>query len=274
MTNLYKPTYLKELCKKYGLRPSKQYGQNYLVSEKPIQKMIEAAELDPEETVVEVGPGFGVLTLALAGQAKKVVSFEIEKKLESYWDEISASYPNIEIVWGNVLSSFDSCRSKVPDSYKVVANLPYQITSKILRLFLEEKNPPKQIVVMVQKEVAERMCAKPGDMSLLSVSVQYFGSPHIVTKVSKGSFFPSPKVDSAVVSISQIQAQPESERFFQIVRAAFSNKRKQAWKNITTSLGIEGDRVKNVLKECTGSEKIRAQGLSIAQWKEVVKKLQ
>lgn len=269
MQELFKPSYLKQLCEQYGIRPSKKYGQNYLISQKPILAMVEAGEVTSSDHVIEVGPGFGVLTLALADAGATITAYEIEKKLAPYWEEKKQIYPNLAIVWGNVLHTFDP-----PAAYKVIANLPYQITSAVIRMFLEQEHPPERMIIMVQKEVAERMCAKPGDMSLLSVSVQYYGTPRIVTKVPKGNFFPSPKVDSAVIAISDIQPQQNSEQFFSVVRAAFANKRKQAWNNIASGLGIEGERVKQAMHTVVGNEKARAQELSVTQWRQVVDALQ
>ncbi|MFH2018754.1 MAG: rRNA adenine dimethyltransferase family protein, partial [bacterium] len=213
---LFNPDYLYHLCQKYKLSPSKKYGQNFLIDPEPIAKMIEAAEIKKKDTVVEIGPGFGVLTFALVEKAGKVVAFEIEKKLKPYWDtachhldtachpeakttcpdSVRKDLPRLEIVWGNVLKEFSAdvivkserrlpafggkqsnpqqrdCRVAAllaMTRYKVIANLPYQITSNVIRIFLEAKNPPELMVLMVQKEVAERICAKPGQMSLLSV---------------------------------------------------------------------------------------------------------
>lgn len=273
MGNLYAPSYLKELCTQYHLSPSKQYGQNYLISEKPILAMLEAADLSTDDTVVEVGPGFGVLTLPLAEKVGRLISFEIEKKLAAYWEATAPT--NMELLWGNALHQFKSDKLGVKQ-YKVVANLPYQVTSALLRLFLEADHKPEKIVVMVQKEVAERICAKPGDLSLLAVSVQLFGTPRIVTKVPKGSFWPAPKVDSAVLAIDVHEVQPskeEGEAVFRVVKAAFQNKRKQAAKNIAAGLALEETGVRSVLAELTGNEKIRAQAVSIDQWKAIAAQL-
>ncbi len=271
MSNLYSPTYLKSLCDQYDLRPSKKYGQNYLISTKPILEMVEAGELTKDDVVVEIGPGFGVLTLAVASLVKRMIAFEIERKLEDYWKEKQHGHPNLEIIWGNVLNQFDS--TSLPKGYKVLANLPYQITSHAIRTLLETQNPPERIIVMVQKEVAERIVAKPGDMSLLAVSVQYFGSPRIVTKVPKGSFWPAPKVDSAVLAIETITSSEGTDQFFAIAKAGFHNKRKQLWKNLSTALSLDKDRVKAILNDACGSDTVRAQELSIEQWREVVKRL-
>ncbi|MFH1947026.1 MAG: 16S rRNA (adenine(1518)-N(6)/adenine(1519)-N(6))-dimethyltransferase RsmA [Candidatus Magasanikbacteria bacterium] len=285
--NLFKPSHLKELCKKYNLSPSKKYGQNYLISEGVIDKIIIGAELKKTDTVIEIGPGFGVLTFALAEKVKKVVAFEIEQKLRDYWEESKPN--NLDIVWGNVLSHITYHISHIT-SYKVVANIPYQITSNILRTLLEAENKPESITVMVQKEVAERICAKPGDMSLLAISVQYYGEPKIVARVSKGNFWPSPKVDSAVLHINTRPVSASKhpacvglktrkhentyefdELFFEVVKAGFKNKRKQVWRNLSEGLGLDGGEVKRVLINVVGNEKVRAEDLSVVQWRNIVK---
>lgn len=228
--------------------------------------MIKAGAVEKGDTIVEVGPGFGVLTLALAEHAGHIISFEIEKKIFGYWDGLQETYPNIDVRWGNVLREFPVVQHTLPSSYKVIANVPYQITALLLRLFLEAERKPERIVIMVQKEVAERMCAKPGDMSLLSVSVQFYGKPKIVAKVSKGNFWPQPKVDSSVIAITDIQSREGSAAFFALARAGFANKRKQLWRNIADTTGIAGAEVQKALMEVMGNDKVRAQELSIDQW--------
>lgn len=276
MTNaLFQPAQLRALCAHYGLAPSKRYGQHYLIAKSVVENILGAADIKKSETVVEIGPGFGVLTLALALRAKNVVAFEIEKKLQPYWQEQQKKHPNIEIVWGNALKAFAVRSARFAGTYKVVANLPYQITSRALRTVLEAEHAPERVVVMVQKEVAERIVAKPGDMSLLSVSVQYFGTPHIAARVPKGNFWPEPKVDSAVVVIDTARhSQTGSEEdFFRVVRAGFANKRKQLWKNISTGLGQPPDKTKRLLAAIAQNEKVRAEELHIDQWKRIVEEL-
>jgi len=273
--DLHKPTYLKELCLKYGLSPSKKYGQNYLITNAPVHKMIEAANISEKDIVLEIGPGFGVLTFALLHKAKKVFSFEIEKKLTSYWEEEAYNFANLEIIWGNFLKEFPQFQSQLRH-YKVVANLPYQVTSNVLRTLLEAEKKPESITVMVQKEVAERICAKAGDMSLLAVSVQYYGKPKMITKVPSGCFWPSPKVDSAVIHIdveNHLHTYKDDERFFSYVRAGFSNKRKQLAKNISSQLSISEQRVRETLENVSLNPKARAQDLSVPQWETFVEAL-
>jgi 16S rRNA (adenine1518-N6/adenine1519-N6)-dimethyltransferase len=274
------PTKLKELCIKYGLTPSKNYGQNYLITDAPIKKMIATAKLSKDDTVVEIGPGFGVLTFALAERVGRVISLEIEKKIEDYWKEIlnDKRYEirdKIEIKWGNALKNISPI-SCLLSNYKVIANIPYQITSDLLRTLLELENKPESITLMVQKEVAERICAKPGEMNLLAASVQYYGEPKVIDVVSKGCFWPSPKVDSAILHIRLKDSKIERFKdydFFKFVKAGFSHKRKQLWSNLSRGLKIDQEKVKSVLIDVVGSEKIRAEEVGVEEWKEIVERL-
>ncbi len=287
MSFVLTPSQLKILCKKYGLVPSKQYGQNFLVSETPIKQMISAADLNKDDTVLEIGPGFGILTFAVAPLVKKVICYEIEKKIKPYWEEKQKEFPNIEVIWGNAVSEMQNAKFKM-QNYKVVANLPYQITSHVLRTLLELKNKPfgsaqgkpERIIVMVQKEVAERICAKHGDMSLLAVAVQYYGLPKIVAKVPSGNFWPAPKVDSAILDIRTKERNNEitfgDNFFFKVVKAGFASKRKQLWRNLSNLsdlAGFSADDIKKVVASVVGNEKARAEELSVEQWKELVRGL-
>jgi 16S rRNA (adenine1518-N6/adenine1519-N6)-dimethyltransferase len=273
MSKLFNPDYLQHLCQKYNLRPSKQYGQNFLLNEEVVEKMIEAGEINKKDTVVEVGPGFGVLTLPLCEKAGKVLAYEIEKKIASYWEERVKEYKNLEIIWGNVLHSQKFIKSikslEEIGKYKVVANLPYQITSAVLRFFLEKENKPEMMVLMVQKEVGERICAKSGDLSVLGISVQYYGEPEIVQIVNRGDFYPAPKVDSAVIKIKIKKDLPEIDenKFFALVRAGFVNKRKLLSKNLQNYLGKKNkEAIDKAFEKMGFSPNIRAQELSLKEW--------
>ncbi|MBI2037594.1 MAG: ribosomal RNA small subunit methyltransferase A [Candidatus Magasanikbacteria bacterium] len=295
---LFNEDYLKHLCKQYGLVPSKKYGQNFLINPEVVEKMVEAAEIKKDDMVIEVGPGFGVLTFALAEYAKKVLSFEIEKKLEPYWQEQVDQHKNIEVVWGNILYEFKGDGLKAGE-YKVVANLPYQITSHVIRKFLEMENNPDILVLMVQKEVAERICAPAGEMSVLAVSVQYYGEPEIVTLVPRSDFWPAPAVDSAVIRIKIKNLNCHSERseeslsqstngqrsfakaqddkcvdpvsFFKIVKAGFVSRRKMLIKNLSAI--ADKNNLRAIFQELGIDEKVRAQELSVEQWQQIVAKL-
>ncbi len=272
--DLFKPSYLKQLCVEAGFEPSKVYGQNYLISERPIEAMLKVSEVNDNDTIVEIGPGFGVLTLALAAKAKQVVSFEIEQVLRDYWQTQSLEHKNVSMVWGNALKELPD---KVKDlgTYKIVANLPYQITARAIRTFFELDPLPERIVIMVQQEVADRLCATLGektkyasisDASTLTVLAHYFGDPKFVTMVPRGSFWPSPKVDSAVVAITNIKSRPEADRFMALVHAGFSHKRKKMLGNVAVQLKFSPEKLKQAFVTAQISENARAESLTMTQW--------
>jgi len=268
---LFNIDYLKHLCQKYNLTPSREYGQNYLINPEVIMTMVESAKVNKKSTVVEVGPGFGVLTLALVEEVGKVFSFEIEKKLESYWQE--KNLKNLEIVWGNVLRTDPKI---FPKNYKVVANLPYQITSAVIKFFLEDlDNKPKELILMVQKEVAERIAAKAGDMSVLAVSVQYFGEAEILGVVKSNNFWPEPKVDSAVIKITVGKDRKDKDynkRFFRLVKTGFAQKRKLLVKNLLPLVGKKNKaELLDYLKSMGFAETVRAQELGVDDWEKLLK---
>ncbi|HLC70051.1 MAG TPA: 16S rRNA (adenine(1518)-N(6)/adenine(1519)-N(6))-dimethyltransferase RsmA [Patescibacteria group bacterium] len=276
MTYFLTPGEIQSLCQSYGLRPSKDYGQNYLVNPLPLDQMIEAGEVGENDVVVEVGPGFGVLTFSLLETAKKVVAFEIEKKLEVYWKKKikDLKLENLEIVWGNFLRVSEDKLAGL-EKYKVIANIPYQITSPLIRYFLEEiKNPPETLVLMVQKEVGERICAKPGDLSLLSISVQYYAEPEIVAKVPRTYFWPEPKVDSVILRIKYKKRTgaddvPSTKKFFQIVKIGFSQKRKKLFNNLLSLVGKDKEKLHTIFVKSGLDLNVRAEDLSLEQWEQL-----
>lgn len=271
---LFNVDYLKYLCKRHGLVPSSKYGQNFLINQEAAEAMVSAGGVSRRDTVVEVGPGFGALTFALADKAKKVVAFEIEKKIKPYWDEKMEELKNVEIIWGNALSEIDSPNFiKSVKSYKVVANLPYQITSNLIRKFLESPHPPAAMTLMVQKEVGERICATAGDMSVLALSVQYYAQPNIAAAVKRNNFWPEPAVDSVILclKLKKDADKAGAERFFQAVKAGFSQKRKFLIKNLAGY--YDKNAVKTALAELGLSETARAQELSLEQWMILAKRL-
>ncbi|MFA6105779.1 MAG: 16S rRNA (adenine(1518)-N(6)/adenine(1519)-N(6))-dimethyltransferase RsmA [Patescibacteria group bacterium] len=277
MPSLYSHVHIQHLATKYGLQPGRTYGQNFLIDEEVIRRIITLSNADRTDTIVEIGPGFGVLTTALAEVTGRVISFEIEKKLKPYWEDIQTKFPNIEILWGNALKTFPEIAKGLPDHYKVVANLPYQITSAAIRMFLEVPHPPSKLTLMVQKEVGERICAAPGQMSLLSVSVQYYAEPHLELTVPSSAFWPPPKVDSAVVTLRRregVRYSPEDEQFFAVVKAGFAARRKLLIKNLS---GYAGSKHRKELMEIFAKLKLlptaRAQELSMPTWRELAKEI-
>lgn len=256
---------MKEIFKKYNIKPSKKLGQNFLVDRGVLRKIIQTAELFPKDTVLEIGPGLGILTIELAKRAKEVIAVEKDKKMcEILKDVLNVrDVRNVRIVNNDILNTkYELSNTK----YKLVANLPYYITSPVIRRFLEIKNPPKLMILMVQKEVAQRIVAKPPRMSLLSVAVQFYSDAEIVSCVSKKSFYPQPKVDSAIIKIiPQPIPKINTEKFFKLVKKGFSSKRKMLKNNL---------RINSSILENSGLNlKARAENLSIKDWLKLFHKI-
>lgn len=258
-----------ELIRRYDLDPKKSLGQNFLVDESHLARIAAAADLTPQDTVLEVGPGLGVLTRYLAAQAGRVVAVELDDRLIPILVERFADRPNVRFVHADILE-VDAAALVETTAYKVVANLPYYITSAVLRHLLEAPQPPTLAVVMVQREVAQRMVAAPGDMSLLAVGVQFYARPKIVQKVPAGAFYPRPKVDSAVVrlEVRPEPAAPDVDRgqFFEVVRAGFGQKRKQLLNSLSSGLGLDKERIRAYMEEAGIDPRRRAETLSLDEW--------
>ena len=271
---------VKNLLKKYNLRPSRGLGQNFLVDEGVLKKIIEAANLSKSDVVLEVGPGIGNLTLELAKRVKKVIAIEKDLGMIEVLRINLKNFKNVEILKGDALKiishKLSATASVLWPRYKVVANIPYYLTSHLIRKFLEAKNQPKEIILMVQKEVAQRICAKPPDMSILAVSVQFYAKPEIISFVSKKSFWPSPKVDSAILRITQIHTdkKTDSHRFFRIVKAGFSQPRKQIINNLSKMLTLNKNEVKKWLLKNRIKPRQRAETLNIENWVKLTETLE
>ena len=290
---------IKDLFKRHGARSVKSLGQNFLIDKAIIKKMIDSADITPEDTVLEIGPGLGAITQELAKKAKKVIAIEKGYKMVEILQETLQEFKNVEIINNDIL---ELPESQIPLSeYKIVANLPFYLAAPIIRKFLEIKNPPKKMVLIIQKEVAQTICAKPPKMSLLAVSVQFYVHPHtyfeqeasvpklakqskvgvgaepkIVAYISKKAFWPQPKVDSAIIKIVPRQFRvPIScrfrERFFKIVKAGFSQPRKQLINNLSKGLKIEREKIKNWLLKNKIQPRFRAEALSVDDWIKLTK---
>jgi len=258
------------------LQPKKSLGQNFLRDENVLQKIIQAANLTSADLVLEIGPGEGILTEALSQKAGQVVAVEIDKNLaenlqKKFSDKKNITIINADILKINLSELFSTYKPKA-SSYKLVANIPYYITSLIIRFFLENSFPPQEMILMVQKEVAKRIVSKPGQMSLLSVSVQYYAKPELLFYVDKKSFYPVPEVDSAIIKITSIKKNPKEEEiknFFRIVRSGFSAKRKTLVNNLSNGLHLEKDAMEEKIKIAGLKSTARAQELSIEDWKKL-----
>ena len=271
--NLLSVIDIKNILDQYNASPSKTIGQNFLIDDFTLNKIIEAAELNPKDTILEIGPGLGGLTKELAQKTKKIIAIEKDNAMVQILKETLKDYKNVEIIHGNAL--LDTNYS-LPTHYKVVANIPYYITSPIIRKFLESANPPESMVLMVQKEVGQRICSSPPNMSLLSVSVQFYAKPKIISYISKKCFWPSPKVDSAIIKIIPFKKSEEisHEKFFKIVKSGFSQPRKQLANNFSKSLKINREKVNLWLLKNTTNPKQRAETLSIEDWKNLANSYQ
>ncbi len=263
---------IKQLFRKYHFRPSKRLGQYFLISKSVLKKIIEAASLNLKDVVIEIGPGMGTLTEELAKRAKKVVAIEKDAKMCEVLKETLKDFKNVEVIQEDILAAGFR---PLPANYKVVANLPYYITSPVIRKFLEAKNPPVLMVLMVQKEIAKRICSEPPRMSLLSVSVQFYAKPQVLSYVSKKSFWPQPKVDSAIIKlkVKSSKLKVDKDLFFNIVKAGFSHPRKQIINNLSKGLSLSREKVKIWLEKNKISPTQRAETLSVNDWKHLTRSI-
>jgi 16S rRNA (adenine1518-N6/adenine1519-N6)-dimethyltransferase len=260
---------VRALLRRHGLlRVNKALGQHLLVSRSALRSVVDAAELTPDDAALEVGAGHGALTVELARRARRVVAIELDHAILPVLRETTMLFPNVEIVARNLLDVEPEDLFGA-EPYKLVANLPYYITGATLRHFLEARNPPRLLVVMVQREVAERMVASAGQMSLLSLSVQFYGKPHIVAHVPTSAFYPPPKVDSAIVRIDLHPAPlslAERDWLFALARAGFAEKRKQIHNSLARHLDVDPARIQSWLHTAGIEPTRRAQSLSLEDW--------
>ncbi len=248
----------------------KGLGQNFLSDPGVLRKIVHAAALPPDALVLEIGPGLGSLTRFLAQAAQRVVAVELDGNLVPILEEVAGSFGNVEIVQGDILE-LDPAVLMGGQPYYVAANIPYNITSAIIRHLLTARVRPTRLALTVQKEVAERICAGPGDMSLLALSVQVYGKPSIAARIPAGAFYPPPKVDSAVVRVD-LYEQPRVpaerlEDFFRLIRAGFSQKRKTLRNALAGGLGWVPARAEEMLRAAGLDPMRRAETLDIDEWR-------
>ncbi|MBI3631488.1 MAG: 16S rRNA (adenine(1518)-N(6)/adenine(1519)-N(6))-dimethyltransferase [Candidatus Staskawiczbacteria bacterium] len=281
---------IKELLAKYETKPSKGMGQNFLVNKSVLKKITESADLKSKDTVLEIGPGIGTLTAELANVVKKVIAVEKDRYMCQILKETLKDYKNIKIINDDILK-IENYKIK---NYKVVANIPYYLTSPLIRKFLETKYPPEFMMLMVQKEVAQRICANPpspptnfvehethkkikkthdpklvgGKMSILAVSVQFYATAKIISYVKKENFWPKPKIDSAIIKITPHKNIPplSAELFFKIVKAGFSQPRKQLGNNLAKILKLDKQKINLWLSKNKIEPAQRAETLSVDDW--------
>lgn len=253
----------------------KSLGQNFLINPGIVAKIIEAAELTPEDTVLEVGPGTGILTKGLVASGARVIAVEKDRRvIEDLNAEFSAA--QIEIIEGDILEFKPAAHGLKTGEYKIVANLPYYITSHFLRIALEDWPRPKSLVLMVQKEVAQRMMAAPPNMNLLALSVQYFAQIEKIMDVSRGSFRPMPKVESSVIRLRpkpEILDKNQAKEMFRLAGAAFAGKRKQLVNTLPGALGKNRLETEEILWKINIDPTARPETLNLEDWLNLTKEL-
>jgi 16S rRNA (adenine1518-N6/adenine1519-N6)-dimethyltransferase len=271
----------KELLQQYQMHARKGLGQNFLVNSAILEKITQAAGLTSSDLVIEVGPGLGVLTRRLVEKAGHVIAVEVDERMVEVLQNTLGANSNLSLINRDILevdpldlivqeSSKFSSKLIQPYQYKLVANLPYYITQPIIRRFCEAKLKPALMVVMLQKEVAKNIVAKPGDLSILAISIQFYGKPQIVDIVPAGNFYPAPKVDSAILKI-EMYPQPavavtSEANFFKTVRAGFCAARKQVANALSQGLDISKPEVRSLMQKAAVEPQKRAETLTLEEW--------
>lgn len=268
------PLNVPQLLRQHGLQPKKSLGQNFLYDPHILQRIVAAAEIPPHATVLEVGAGLGTLTRYLAHAARHVVAVELDGRLIPLLHEVLAGASNVILLQGDILTLDLAPWLADADPLLVVANIPYYITSALIRRLLEGTVRPQRLVLTVQREVAERICAKPGDLSLLALSVQVYGQPRPVGRIPAGAFYPPPKVDSTILRVD-LYPQPrlpaeELPTFFSLAQAAFAQRRKTLRNALAAGLGWPPARVEILLQQAEIDPRRRAETLSLEEWERVL----
>lgn len=259
-------------------RPKKSLGQHFLKCRWVISTLIKAADITSSDTVLEIGPGKGILTKALAKYAKHVIAIEKDEWLADILkkDLVQKGFSNVTVIKGDALTILKSHFNRI--SYRLVSNIPYYLTSRLFRLLFERTRLPKIVVLTIQKEVAERICAKPPHMNLLALSVQAYGKAEIIKNVPAACFAPKPKVDSAIIRLSDIsdkffeETDLDPHLFFEVTRSAFSKKRKQLAGSLMSFFGSK-ENAKKILRELGIKPEVRPEELNIIQWERLISKI-
>lgn len=269
---------IKEILSRHGFTFSKSLGQNFLINPSVCPRMAEYSGADSGVGVIEIGPGIGVLTNELCKLADKVVAIELDKRLLPVLEETLGEYDNLKVVNADVLElDLHKLIKEEFDGMEVVvcANLPYYITSPVIMKLLEERLPIKAVTVMVQKEAAQRICAEVGSRQsgAVTVAVNFYAKPEMLFGVSAGSFMPAPKVDSAVIRLNVLSDSPviidNEEKFFAVVKAAFSQRRKILANSLCSGLSLDKAKVFEILRECGIPENIRAEKLGLQNFADI-----
>lgn len=275
---LTSPLVIKNLFKDYNLWAKKGLGQHFLVNQNILEKIIKAANLSKEDTVLEIGSGIGTLTIELSKNAKRIIAIEVDKDLVEMLKKTLENINNVEVINEDILKFLDKFQSK--SQLQIIGNIPYKITSPLLEKLLISKTLDQKIrsiILMVQKEVAQRICSKPPQMNRLSILVQFYGEPEIISYVSKNYFWPIPEVDSAILKIKNI-GKPMlgdliEKEFFRMVKYGFASKRKTLVNNLSAGYQLEKKKIVGILRKIGLNENSRAQELSIQNWMDLCKRI-
>ena len=267
---------LRNVLRQFNVKPKKSLGQNFIFDQAVLDRIVAAGDVSPQDTVLEIGPGAGSLTRRLAETAARVVAVELDDRLIPVLQHTLAEYSNVTVVQGDILTvQLPTSKLQTPNTYKVVANIPYYLTSALIRHLLEADARPSLMVLTVQREVAERICAAPPDMSLLAVSVQFYGRPRLMGQIPARAFHPAPDVDSAIVRIDLFDQPPlvgaEADKFFRLAKAGFGQKRKQLKNALAAGLGLKGDGAVSLLNAAGIDPMRRAETLTMEEWMKLFK---
>ncbi|MFH1393146.1 MAG: 16S rRNA (adenine(1518)-N(6)/adenine(1519)-N(6))-dimethyltransferase RsmA [Patescibacteria group bacterium] len=278
--DLTKKSAIKELLEKYDVKAEKKFGQHFILSKKALVQIIAAAEIKKNDTIIEIGPGLGTLTQELSKSGAKIIAIEKDPVMINILSETLADYKNIKIIHSDArqISMSDIDVGHRYKKYKIVANLPYNVATFLIHQWLESEKPPESMILMIQKEVAQRIIAKPPRMNLLAVSIQFYAEAKIVDYVPAEAFWPRPKVDSAIIKITPIKKRSQKTRnvFFMVAKAGFSQPRKQLASNLAKKLNIPKEKILEIFNNFPPkadqpmaeniSERARAENLSLEQW--------
>lgn len=267
------PLDIPALLRQFGLRPDRSLGQVFLADPQALLEVVQAAEIAPGDIVLEIGPGLGSLTRYLALQADRVLAVELDDELIHPLHQVLKPFSNVQIISGDILE-IDLSNLIPSEKYLIVANIPYYITSAFFRHVLGSGKFPQRMVLTLQSEVADRICAEPGEMSLLALSVQVYGQPYKIARIPAGAFYPKPKVDSTIIRVdlypSTIIDTNSLGTFFKLARAGFSQKRKTLRNSLSAGLGLSPVSVTQLLMDAGVDPRRRAETLSLAEWGKLV----
>ncbi len=274
MNKLPSPPAASATLKKYGLRPDKSLGQNFLTDPAILERISDIAGVTRQDLVLEIGAGLGHLSFQLAQDARRVIALELDSRLIPPLKAALEPFDNVQIIQGDILQ-LDASDLVQEDDYLVVANIPYYITSRIIRNLLETAHKPRRIILTIQHEVAERVCSRTGRLSLLALSVLIYGDPSLEMRIPAGAFYPAPKVDSAVISIDlypqPLLTGPLRDQFFALIKAGFLHKRKTLQNSLSKGLAWSPAQAGALLISASIDPQRRAETLSLEEWLELVR---